>query len=109
MKYKVVCARNRNKRKEYLCIISTDTELDGNEIICIYGKGWDFEVFFKVCKSYLHLSKEYRAISYDAILTYTEVVFAKDMILFLESRESNNERSLGEIFLYVSNEMSDIT
>ena len=41
---------NRNKRKEYLCLISTDTTLDENEIIRIYGKRWDIEVFFKVCK-----------------------------------------------------------
>lgn len=47
---KVVYVRNRNKRKEYLCIISTNTELDENEIIRIYGKRWDIEVFFKVCK-----------------------------------------------------------
>ena len=46
---KVVYVRNRNKRKEYLCIISTDTELDENEIIRIYGKRWDIEVFFFFC------------------------------------------------------------
>ena len=34
---KVVYVRNRNKRKEYLCLISTDTNLDENEIIRIYG------------------------------------------------------------------------
>ena len=50
---KVVYVRNRNKRKEYLCLISTDTNLDENETIRIYGKRWDIEVFFKVCKSYL--------------------------------------------------------
>ena len=61
---KVVYVRNRNKRKEYLCIISTDTELDENEIIRIYGKRWDIEVFFKVCKSYLHLSKECSCLLY---------------------------------------------
>jgi len=55
---KVVYVRNRNKRKEYLCLISTDTTLDEDEIIRIYGKRWDIEVFFKVCKSYLSLSKE---------------------------------------------------
>ena len=49
---KVVYVRNRNKRKEYLCLICTDTTLDENEIIRIYGKRWDIEVFFKVCKSY---------------------------------------------------------
>lgn len=34
---KVVYVRNRNKRKEYLCFISTDTTLDENEIIRTYG------------------------------------------------------------------------
>ena len=43
---KVVYVRNRNKRKEYLCLISTDTSLDEDEIIRIYGKRWDTEVFF---------------------------------------------------------------
>lgn len=75
---KVVYVRNRNKRKEYLCIISTDTTLNENEIIRIYDKCWDIEVFFKVCKSYLNLSREF-----------------------------NDNRSLGELFLYFSNEMSD--
>lgn len=31
------------------------------------------------------------------------------MMLSLESRESKDERSLGELFLYFSDEMSDIT
>ena len=106
---KVVYVRNRNKRKEYLCIISTDIELDENEIIRIYGKRWDIEVFFKVCKSYLHLSKECRCISYDAMTVHTAVVFTRYMMLSLESRESKDERSLGELFLYFSDEMSDIT
>ena len=106
---KVVYVCNRNKRKEYLCIISTDTELDENEIIRIYGKRWDIEVFFKVCKSYLHLSKECRSISYDAMTAHTAVVFTRYMMLSVENRESNDERSLGELFLYFSDEMSDIT
>ncbi len=32
-----------------------------------------------------------------------------NMMLSLESRESNDNRSLGELFLYFSDEMSDIT
>ena len=106
---KVVYVRNRNKRNEYLCLISTDVELDEDEIIRIYGKRWDIEVFFKVCKSYLNLSKECRSMSYDAMTAHTAVVFTRYMMLSLESRESNDERSLGELFLYFSDEMSDIT
>ena len=106
---KVVYVRNRNKRKEYLCLISTDVNLDENEIIRIYGKRWDTEVFFKVCKSYLNLSKECNSLSYDAMTAHTAVVFTRYMMLSLESRESNDNRSLGELFLYFSDEMSDIT
>lgn len=43
---RVVYVRNRNKRKEYLCLISTDTSLSEEEIIRLYGKRWDIEVFF---------------------------------------------------------------
>ena len=66
-------------------------------------------MFFKVCKSYLNLSKECRSMSYDAMTAHTAVVFTRYMMLSLESRESNDERSLGELFLYFSDEMSDIT
>ena len=106
---KVVYVRNRNKRKEYLCLISTDVTLSEEEIIRIYGKRWDIEVFFKVCKSYLNLSKECRSMSYDAMTAQTAVVFTRYMMLSLENRESNDNRSLGELFLYFSDEMSDIT
>ena len=106
---KVVYVRNRNKRKEYLCLISTDVNLDEDEIIRIYGKRWEIEVFFKVCKSYLSLSKECNSLSYDAMTAHTAVVFTRYMMLSLENRESNDNRSLGELFLYFSDEMSDIT
>ena len=106
---KVVYVRNRNKRKEYLCLISTDITLSEEEIIRIYGKRWDIEVFFKVCKSYLNISKECRSMSYDAMTAHTAVVFTRYMMLSLENRESNDNRSLGELFLYFSDEMSDIT
>lgn len=97
---KVVYVRNRNKRKEYLCLISTDTALSEEEIIRLYGKRWDTEVFFKVCKSCLKLGKECNSLSYDAMTAHTAVVFTRYMMLSPESRESNDSRSLGELFLY---------
>jgi hypothetical protein len=106
---KVVYVRNRNNRKDYLCLISTDTTLSEDEIIRIYGKRWDTEVFFKVCKSYLKLGRECNSLSYDAMTAHTAVVFTRYMMLSLEGREANDTRSLGEIFLYLTDEMSDIT
>ena len=51
---KIVCVRNKSKRKDWLALISTDINLSEEEIIRVYGKRWDIEVFFKSCKSYLH-------------------------------------------------------
>ena len=53
----------------------TDTNLDENEIIRIYGKCWDIEVFFKVCKRYLNMNKECNSLSYNAMTSRTAVVF----------------------------------
>lgn len=67
------------------------------------------KVFFKVCKSCLNLSRECNSLSYDAMTAHTAVVFTRYMILSLKSWESNDNHSLGELFLYFSDEMSDIT
>lgn len=106
---KVVYVRNKNKGKEYLCLISTDIDLDEKEILRIYGKRWDIEVFFKVCKSYLNLGRECNSLSYDAMTAHTAVVFTRYMMLSVECREAKDDRSLGELFLYFSDEMSDVT
>ena len=55
------------------------------------------------------MSKECRSISYDAMTAHTAIVFARYMMLSLESREANDPRSMGELFLYFSDELSDIT
>nr|WP_208107146.1 transposase [Halanaerobium congolense] len=64
---RIVYVRNRNKRNKYLALITTDMKLTEEEVIRIYGKRWEIEVFFKVCKSYLKLSKECRSLSYDVL------------------------------------------
>ena len=106
---KVVYAHNMNKRNEYLCLISTNIEIDENEVIRIYENRWNIEVFFKVCKSYLRLAKEWRSLSYDAMTAHVTIVFTRYMMLSVENRESRDERSLSELFLYFSDELADIT
>ena len=65
--------------------------------------------YFLSLESCLNLSRECNSLSYDAMTAHTAVVFTRYMMLSLESRESNDNRSLGELFLYFSDEMSDIT
>lgn len=106
---RVVYVRNKNKRKEYLSIITTDMTISEEEVIRIYGKRWDIEVFFKVCKSYLKLSKECNSLSYDAMNAHVAIVFTRYMMLAVENRQATDNRTLGEIFYLLSDELSDIT
>lgn len=106
---KIVCVRNKSKKKDWLAIISTDTGLSEEEIIRIYGKRWDIEVFFKSCKSYLHLAKECRSLSYDALTAHVAIVFTRYMMLSVAHRRNEDDKSICELFFCLMDELDDIT
>lgn len=106
---KIVCVRNRNNRKDWVALISTDTSLPEEEIIRIYGKRWQIEVFFKTCKSYLNLTGECHSLSYDALTAHVAIVFTRYMIIAAERRRNEDWRSAGEIFFLFTDEMADVT
>lgn len=68
---KIVFVQNRNKKSEWLAILSTDCTITEQEIVRIYGMRWDIEVFFKTIKSLLRLQKEFQGLSYDLLITQT--------------------------------------
>ena len=98
----------RNNRKDWLVLVTTDMSLTEEEVIRIYGKRWGIEVFFKVCKSYLCLEKDCRALSYDTMTAHVSVVFTRYMFLAVEQRESKDDRSLGELFYLSVDELPDV-
>lgn len=107
---KIVCVRNKANRKDWLAFICTDTTLSEEEIIRIYGKRWQIEVFFKTCKSMLNLIGECHSLSYDALTAHvTIVVFTRYMLLAMEQRQHEDQRTLGELFFFLVDEMADIT
>ena len=79
------------------------------EIIRIYGKRWQIEVFFKTCKSILNLIGECHSLSYDALTAHTAIVFLRYMLLSVEQRQNEDYRTLGELFFFLVDEMADIT
>ena len=106
---KIVFVRNKINRKDWLALVCTNTELCEEEIIRIYGKRWDIEVFFKTCKSRLNLIKECHSLSYDALTAHTAIVFARYILLALEQRINEDVRTLGELFYLIADELADIT
>ena len=53
---KIICVKNRNNRKNWIAIICTNTDLSKEEIISIYGKRWDIEVFLNKLSSFMKAS-----------------------------------------------------
>ena len=106
---KIVCVRNKKNKKDWIAFICTNPELSEEEIIRIYGKRWQIEVFFKTCKSYLQLISECHSLSYDALTAHVATVFTRYLMISMEQRRSKDDRTLGEIFYFFTDELADIT
>lgn len=95
---KIVFVRARGAKKRWLALLSTDLELADEEIVKLYKRRWDIEVFFKISKSYLRLAKEFQSRSYDALVAHTTIVFARYIMLELARRSAKDPRTLGTLF-----------
>ena len=102
---KIVFVRHRHKKNEWLAILSTDITLTETEIIRIYGMRWDIETFFKCVKSMLRLQKEFQGRSYDMLVSHTTIVFARYILLSWQHRRSTDDRSPGELFFVMCDEV----
>ena len=105
---KLVFVRDRHK-KDWLALISTDIDLLNEDIVRIYGKRWDIEVFFKMAKQHLKLVKEIQCRDYDALVAHTTIVFMRYMFLAYQARIKTDNRTFGELFYACCEEVSDIS
>ncbi|GMA62183.1 transposase (plasmid) [Alicyclobacillus fastidiosus] len=105
---KMVFVRHRTNKKEWLAILSTDTTLTVEKIVQIYGIRWDIEVFFKCTKSLLRLQKEFQGRSYDMLISHTTIVFSRYILLAWQHRQSTDNRTLGNLFLMLCDEVSEL-
>jgi hypothetical protein len=106
---KIVFVRNRNNKADWIALISTDISLSDSEVIRIYGKRWDIEVFFKMSKTYLKLGKEFQGRSYDQMVSHTTIVFLRFMMIVELRRFSQDEKTFGDLFHEYGDEIKDLT
>jgi len=97
-----------DKKRGWLAILSTDTELPAEEIVRLYGKRWDIEVFFKMCKQHLKLVKEIQLRDFDGLIGHTSMVVARYNILTWFQRQRADQRSFGDLFRFCNEEMENI-
>jgi len=105
---KLVFVRDRRK-KDWLAMLSTDTELADEQVVRIYGKRWDIEVFFKMAKQHLKLAKEIQCRDFDALIAHTSIVFMRYMFLAYQCRMETDHRSFGDLFYACCDEVADIS
>lgn len=85
---KLVFVRNRNKRSEYIVLLSTDCTLSSEEIVRTYGNRWSIELFFRASKSLLNLGSEFQGLSYDMTVSSTGNLFLMmRKILFIKCKK----------------------
>jgi hypothetical protein len=105
---KIVFVRHRHKR-DWLAILSTDTKLSASEIVRIYGKRWDIEVFFKMLKHHLNLEREVQLRDYQGIIAHVTITMARYIFLAFEQRCHDDPRSIGSLFFSCCAEIRDLS
>ena len=106
---KLVYVRNKANKKDWIAIISTNTELSEEEIIRRYGYRWNIEVYFKTCKQYLKYTKECQSPSFDSLTAHLAIANVRYMMLSILQRENTDDRSLAELFWLYAQEVAEIT
>ena len=92
-----------------MAILSTDSALADEEIVRIYGKRWDIEVFFKMEKQYLDLVKGVQIRDFDGLIAYTTIAMMRYMFLSYEQRLHDDPRTFGELFYACCDEIKDLS
>ena len=105
---KIVFVRHRHKRS-WLAVLSTKIDLPDEEIIRIYGKRWDIEVFFKMAKHHLNLEKEAQLRSYDGMIGHITITMVRYIFLAFEQRCHDDPKTIGDLFFACSDEMDDLS
>lgn len=105
---KIVFVRDRRK-KDWLALLSTDTDQADAEVVRIYGKRWDIEVLFKMAKQHLKLVKEIQCRDFDMLIAHTTIVFMRYMFIAYRVRMESDHRSFGDLFYACCKELDDIS
>ena len=83
--------------------------MSDENVVRIYGNRWDVEVFFKMAKQHLKLTKEIQCRDFDALIAHTTIVFMRYMFLAYQSRMQTDHRTFGELFYACCDEVKDIS
>lgn len=106
---KLVFVRNKENKKQYLTLLSTDITINEEEIQRIYANRWNIEVLFKASKNILKLENEFQSVNYDMLIAHITIVFTRYIILEYLKRTNNDMRySVDKWFYKIFDEIRDM-
>ena len=95
--------------RDWLAIGTTDLSLSPTQVVSLYSRRWNIEVFFKTVKSCLGFAQECQSRSFDAIVCSVAVVFTRHMILTWVNIDLPAPETYGQLFFRLFDEFRECT
>jgi len=107
LRLKIVFVNDKRAKNNWCAVATTDLSLTDEQILVLYARRWDIEVFFKMCKEHLGFAKDFQTRSYDAVTASVAIVFARYIMLAVEVRSNTDKRTGGDLFFLVYDEIRE--
>jgi len=107
LRLKIVFIHDKRAKNDWCAIGTTDLELIKEQMVVLYSRRWDIEVFFKTCKEFLGFAKDFQSLSYDAVTAAVAIVFTRYVMLAVEVRNNTDMRTGGDLFFFVYDEIRE--
>lgn len=105
---KIVFVRNRNKRSEFIYILSTDITLSNEEIVRIYSKRFLIEHCYYCMKHFFKFTTECQARNYDSCYAFSTLCYIRMIFLEWMRRSEEDLRTYGDLFYLSKAQLEDI-
>ena len=105
--FSITFVLDKRSKKDWLAIGTTDLSLSPQQVISLYARRWNIEVFFKTIKSHLGFASECQSRSLDAIVCSIAIVFTRHMILTWMNLGLPLSETDGQLFFRLFEEMRE--
>jgi len=105
----ITFVRDDHGKRNWLAIGTTDLSLSPTQVISLYSRRWDIEVFFKTVKSCLGFAKECQSRSFDAIVCSVSIAFTRHMLLTWMNLGLPAPETDGQLFFRLFDEFRECT
>ena len=107
--FSITFVLDKRNRRDWLAIGTTDLSLSPQQVVSLYARRWNIEVFFKTVKSCLGFARECQCRSFDAIVCSVVIVFTRHMILTWLNLGLPEAETDGQLFFRLFEEMHECT